>query len=66
MINLTHVKLHHQMIEEQFNNTNSRSQSIKRRKRNIVGDVLTFVGNHLIKLGDALLKLSKGISYSTW
>jgi hypothetical protein len=57
--------MHHQMIEEQFNNTHSRSKSFNSRKSNIVGDLLTFVGNHLINFGDALLKLSKGFSYST-
>ena len=65
MINLTHVKMHHQMIEEQFNNTHSRSKSFNSRKSNIVGDVLEFLGSHLIKLRDALLKLSQGFSYST-
>jgi hypothetical protein len=64
MINLTHVKLHHQMIEEQFNKTVSLASGSK-GQRGIVNDVLEFLGSHLIKLGDALLKLSQGFSYST-
>jgi hypothetical protein len=64
MIDLIHVKLHQQMIDEQFNKRVSFSIASK-RKRPMTLDVLAFFGNRLIKIGDAMLKLSNGVSYST-
>jgi len=54
MINLTHVKLHHQMIEEQCCNTGSFVNAYK--SKSVLSQLRRRIGKGLVKIGDAMQK----------